>query len=119
MMMNMMLAGALCSAAAVLAQQASSNVVPKSAFDGAVWRAMSAPKLPAMSTGRPTIFRNAPASTVCAIPLLEARVPPIHDRIVRFNESSSIDPKMAVAPRVPACPTDWAKPAKPAQPAKP
>jgi hypothetical protein len=106
-----LMAGALFGVAGTLAQEAGSsvtNVIPEEAMKGAIFRAVSAPKVPQPLTTRPSTFRISPTtSNVCAIPLLEARGTPTHDRIEIKGQLQRIDPKMALAPRVPACPNSW------------
>jgi hypothetical protein len=100
---------------AALAQNSGSNVVPKDAQMGAFRRAFTGPALPKVNS-RAMIFRVKPTgsqvpqkldlrATVCAIPLLEAHGAQTNDRITRPFGGPEIDPKMAVAPAVPACPT--------------
>ena len=110
----MIVAGTLLSVAAVFSQQAgptpeSENVVPKDALDAAVYRALNSqpPHFnppPIVSGQKPAFFLTGP--NVCAIPLIKVPVKPTHDRISRRKLSPSVDPKMVVAPKVPACPTD-------------
>ena len=105
-------AGALLSAAAIFSQQAGTNIVPESAMNGAVQRALTGPMLP-QASNTPTTF-NLPgprprvliskAPKVCAVPLLQAPRKETHDPIARLKTDPKIDPKMAVAPAIPACP---------------
>ena len=88
----------------VAAQQgpAPTNVVPRQNMNTAVRRALTSAKDPRAMTGQ-QIFRKAPMPKVCAIPLLEARKTETHDRIDGAPANPAIDPKMVVAPAVPAC----------------
>jgi hypothetical protein len=92
------------------------NVVPQDAMNGAVARAIGTPRLPVQSARPPVVLRTQPMQPVaktCAIPLLNAPGKPTHDPIARRKPSAAIDPKMAKAPAVPACPANWNNPAKP------
>jgi len=65
--------------------------------------------LSAPNTGvykQPTMREQAlrPEGNGCAIPLLETHGKPTGDRIARSGGGPQIDPKMVVAPAVPACP---------------
>ena len=106
-------AGALFSVVAAVAQVPGPNVVPNEAINGAVWRALALPVIPPV-TGSKTVFRaplvNGPqtvlmAPEICAVPLVETRGTPTNDRIAGRVPDPRIDPKMAVAPRIPACPS--------------
>ena len=109
-------AGTLLSAAAAIAQQTGPNIVPQRALDSAFQRALKTPSLPDLTDRKTTFSRPgaagqkplvlmAPASKTCAIPLLPVHGDPTHDRIATAHADPGIDPKMAVAPRVPVCPT--------------
>ena len=112
-MRYLMFAGTLFSVAAGLAQSPEPNVVPQENMNNAIQRAVGravtpgyvVPGTPQKSPRNPIIFRGrpVPVSTICAIPLLEAKGKPTNDRIARPGKGSAIDPKMAAAPRVPAC----------------
>jgi hypothetical protein len=101
-------AAALIGAAAAPGQQPGPNIVPQTALNGAVRRAFTTPVIPPPGPA-PSMFRLPninlmKSSTPCAVPLLEAKVAPTHDRIARRNPDASIDPKMSKAPAIPACP---------------
>src|SRR5580698_6931648 len=98
-----LVAGTLLSVAGAVAQQsapvptepAGSNVIPNAAMKGAIFRALSAPKVPRPLTTTPSTFRiAATTSNVCAIPLLEAHGTETHDRITVKSPAHPIDPKM-------------------------
>ena len=99
-------AAALLSVAAAFGQ----NVVPQSAINGAVQRALSlqAQKfhpLPLVAGQKPIVFiEPGPRQGVCAIPLLAAPIQPAHDRIAHSGLAPQIDPKMARRSGAPPCP---------------
>jgi hypothetical protein len=110
----MVLAGTLFSVAAALAQQTGPNVVPNGAINGAVRRALHLPVIPPPGPVRTTFSAPLIANRninliepapLCAIPLLEAKPAPTNDRIDGHTPDPHIDPRMAKAPRVPACPS--------------
>jgi hypothetical protein len=111
----MVLAGTLLGVAAALAQQTGPNVVPNGAINGALRRAFQFPVIPPpgpiKTTFRAPLVANRTAmnlikpAPVCAIPLLEAKGTPTHDQINVRAPETHIDPQMAKAPRVPACPS--------------
>jgi hypothetical protein len=86
------------------------NIVPQGAINGAVQRALSGPVIPVfrpvtVNPQKPTFF-SMPSSSpnICAIPLLEAKVKPTHDRIGIKGGSHTLDTGMAKKPAIPACP---------------
>jgi hypothetical protein len=106
----------LLGVAASFAQQPGSNVVPKEALNGAILRALNSPTLPPLTT-TPRLFRAAPPvekfASACAVRLLETPGTPTNDKMAYPGPSPAIDPHMAVAPPIPACPENPAPPAKP------
>jgi hypothetical protein len=98
-------AGTLFSVAALFAQQTGSNVIPKGAMIGAIQRALTGPNLP-LITRSPLLFRGAPTSSVCVVPLRETSGTPTRDLIAPLFPSPQIDPHLTVAPRVPVCPQE-------------
>jgi hypothetical protein len=93
------------SLAVAFAQQ---NIVPAEALK----RQMQQRKLlPSTSPGKVVLPQHRgqsrettpPLATTCAIPLLSVPLKPTHDRIAREVQRPDIDPKMSVAPRIPAC----------------
>jgi hypothetical protein len=98
----------LLSVVALFGQE---NIVPKGAINGAVQRALAGPVIPGFRPGtvnpqKPRFF-SLPSSgpNICAIPLLEAKVKPTHDRIAAKGGSRTLDSGMAKAPAIPACPS--------------
>jgi hypothetical protein len=111
----LVLVGTLFGVTAALAQQTGPNVVPNGAINGAVRRAFQFPVIPPpgpikttfrapLVANRATINLLKPAP-ICAIPLLEAKGTPTHDHINMRAPDTQIDPRMARAPAVPACPS--------------
>lgn len=82
----------------------SQNVVPEETQRRLLHQSLAQAKLRQAVQPRPTLLAGPAPITICAIPLLEAKLPPIRDAIARPGRGPEIDPKMAVAPRVPACP---------------
>jgi hypothetical protein len=92
-------------AACALAQSTGSNVVPKQAIQGAVRRALLSPNPPVVK--RQLQRFRIPAARLamahdCAIPLRQTPGTDTGDQMAR--EGISLDLKMAMTPRVPACP---------------
>lgn len=90
------------------------NVISNDAMKNAVERAYTISNL---GEGNGTWVFKAPGpkpvfnlakifpSRTCAIPLLITTGKPTNDPIARARVNPAIDPKMAVAPRIPACPS--------------
>jgi hypothetical protein len=82
----------------------SQNVVPEATQRRLLQQSLAQTKLRQTVHSQPLVLPAPILSTVCAIPLLEAKIPPVHDAIARPGKGSGIDPKMVVAPSIPACP---------------
>jgi hypothetical protein len=90
------------------------NMIPNDAKKNAIERAYTINNLGEgngswvlQAPGKKAVFNPAKVleSKTCAIPLLIARGKPTNDPIAKARVNPAIDPKMADAPRVPACPS--------------
>ena len=122
----MIAAGTLFSVASLFAQQPKdTQVYTNEAMRRAVQRAMAAKALeasrnlsllPGLASPLPQVapkqyfLHGPPESTICAIPLLQVEGARTNDAIAHPGLTASLDSKMAVAPRVPACPKETAQP---------
>ena len=100
---------------AARAQQGGSNVVPNDAQYGAFRRALNSPRLPPVTAGRNMFWVSPPieaTSKACAIHL-ETLGTPTNDKIAQSGPIPQVDPQMALAPPIPACPEIGRRNAKP------
>ena len=125
----MIAAGTLFSVASLFAQQPKdTQVYTNEAMRQAVQRALASKALeaarnqslfPGLAGAAPQAAPNQfslhgpPQSTLCAIPLLSVEGVRTNDAIAHPGLTASLDSKMAVAPRVPACPRETANPVRP------
>jgi hypothetical protein len=94
----------LCGITSAIAQEGS-DVVPKDVLHLDFQRALQSLRL-SYATTKPDVWitPSIEASPKCAIRLLEVPTTPTDDRIAVPVPIPLIDPKMAVAPLIPACP---------------
>ena len=124
----MIAVGTLFSVASLFAQQTDTQVYTNEAMRLAVQRALATKALAAarsqsllpglagpaaQAAPKQYLLHGPPESTVCAIPLLQVEGVRTNDAIAHPGLTASLDSKMAVAPRVPACPRETANPGRP------